>query len=116
MRAPEADRVRLIHILEAIQELEVNAPDVTEEQLDHDAMLRYGVVKLIEVIGEAANMLTKELRQAHPEVPWPLVIGMRNRLVHDYFRIDTAIVAEVVRMHIPKLKPQIEGLLAGLPE
>ncbi|MDQ3101993.1 MAG: DUF86 domain-containing protein [Bacteroidota bacterium] len=40
-------------------------------------------------------MLSKELRSAHAEVPWPLIIGMRHRLVHDYFRIDTAIVAEV---------------------
>lgn len=116
MRAPEADRVRLVHILEAIREIETSAPGVTEEQLDGDAMLRYGVVKLIEVIGEAANMLTKELRASHPEVPWPLVIGMRNRLVHDYFRIDTSIVAEVVRVHLPALKVQIEALLAQLPE
>ncbi len=79
-------------------------------------MLRYATVKLIEVIGEAANMLTRELRQAHPEVPWPLVIGMRNRLVHDYFRIDTSIVAVVVRVRIRALKPQIEALLAGLPK
>ena len=116
MRAPEADRVRLIHILEAIEQLETSVPEVTEEQLDQDAMLRYATVKLVEVIGEAANMLTKELRQAHPEVPWPLVIGMRNRLVHDYFRIDTSIVAEVVRVHIPALKPQIEALLASIPK
>jgi len=116
MRAPEADRVRLIHILEAIRELEANARNISEEQLDSDAMLRYGVVKLIEVIGEAANMLTKELRLAYPEVPWSLVIGMRHRLVHDYFRIDTAIVCEVVQEHIQALKPQIEAMLASLPE
>ena len=116
MRAPEADRVRLVHMLEAIRQLEVSLPNVTEEQLDQDAMLRFGTVKLIEVIGEAANMLTKELREANPDVPWHLIIGMRNRLVHDYFRIDTAVVAEVVRVHIPLLKPQVERLLAGLPE
>ncbi len=116
MRAPEADRVRLLHILDAIQELEEHASTVTEHALDQDAMLRYAVVKLIEVIGEAANLLTKELRQAHPEVPWNLVIGMRNRLVHDYFRVDTAVVAEVVRIHIPVLKPQVEAILFTLPE
>lgn len=116
MRAPEADRVRLLHILDAIGELEEHASTVTEDVLDHDAMLRHAVVKLIEVIGEAANLLTKELRQAHPEVPWNLVIGMRNRLVHDYFRIDTTVVAEVVRIHIPVLKPQVETILNTLPE
>jgi uncharacterized protein with HEPN domain len=61
-------------------------------------------------------MLTKELRAEHPEVPWPLVIGMRHRLVHDYFRIDTAIVAEVVSAHMPALKGQLEVILADLPE
>ncbi len=116
MRAPEADRVRLLHILDAIRELEEHASTVTEDVLDQDAMLRYAVVKLIEVIGEAANLLTKELRQAHPEVPWNLVIGMRNRLVHDYFRIDTAVVAEVVRFHIRAPKPQVEAILQSLPE
>ena len=115
MRAPEVDRVRLIHILDAIRELETNAYDITEQRLDEDAMIRYATVKLIEVIGEAANMLTKELRQAHPEVPWPLIIGMRKRLVHDYFRIDTTVVAEVVREHIPPLKLQVETILRGLP-
>ncbi|MBL0129024.1 MAG: DUF86 domain-containing protein [Flavobacteriales bacterium] len=103
-------------MLEAIEQLEQSVPQVSEEDLDQDAMLRYGTVKLIEVIGEAANMLSKELRQAHPEVPWHLVIGMRNRLVHDYFRIDTSVVAEVVRIHIPTLKPQLEAILADLPE
>jgi len=116
MRAPEADRVRLIHILAAIGELENSPVTITEEHLDRDAILRYAAVKLIEVIGEAANMLTKELRVSHPEVPWHLVIGMRNRLVHDYFRIDTAIIAEVVRDHIPALKTQVEAILSGLPE
>ena len=79
-------------------------------------MLRFGTGKLIEIIGEAANMLTKELRAAHPEVPWPLVIGMRHRLVHDYFRIDTAIVTEVVSLHIAPLRGQLEAILADLPE
>ncbi|MCC6839954.1 MAG: hypothetical protein IT230_07335 [Flavobacteriales bacterium] len=51
MRAPEADRVRLLHILDAIRELEEHASMVTEDALDQDAMLRYAVVKLIEVIG-----------------------------------------------------------------
>ena len=116
MRAPEADRIRLLHILDAVRELEEHADTATEGTLDEDAILRYAVVKLIEIIGEASNLLTKELRQAHPEVPWNLVIGMRNRLVHDYFRIDTAIVAEVVRIHIPALKPQMEAILDSLPK
>lgn len=116
MRAAEADRARVLHMLDAIRQLEASPASTSEKELDDDPMLRFGTVKLIEIIGEAANMLTKELRAAHAEVPWPLIIGMRHRLVHDYFRIDTAIVAEVVNEHMPTLKQQLEAILADLPE
>jgi uncharacterized protein with HEPN domain len=116
MRAAEADRARLLHMLDAISQLESNPSSASENALDEDPMLRFGTVKLIEIIGEAANMLTKELRAANPEVPWHLIIGMRHRLVHDYFRIDTAVVAEVVTVHIPELKVQLAGILADLGE
>lgn len=78
-------------------------------------MLRFSVVKLTEIIGEAANMLTKELRDNNPQVPWPRIIGMRHRLVHDYFNVDTTVVAEVVHVHLPALKTQLETILEGLP-
>ncbi len=112
MRAPEADRVRLQHMLEAMHELESRASELTEDNLDRDAMLRFAAVKLIEIIGEAANKLSKELHDAHPEVPWALVIGMRNKLVHDYFHIDTAVVAEVIAVHLIELRQKIEKILA----
>lgn len=115
MRAAEADRARILHMLDAIRQLEASPESASEKALDEDPMLRFGTVKLIEIIGEAANMLTKEIRDAHPEVPWPLIIGMRHRLVHDYFRIDTAIVAEVIKDHIAALKAQLETILADLP-
>ncbi len=101
-------------MLDAIRQLEASAESASEEALDDDPMLRFGTVKLIEIIGEAASMLTTELREAYPEVPWPLMVGMRHRLVHDYFRIDTAIVAEVVKDHIPPLKVQLEAILQKL--
>jgi uncharacterized protein with HEPN domain len=116
MRAAEADRARILHMLDAIRQLEASPGSRSESELDADPMLRFGTVKLIEIIGEAANMLTKELRAAHLEVPWPLLIGMRHRLVHDYFRIDTAIITEVVNMHIAPLKDQLESILADFPE
>ena len=104
MRDPKADRVRLLHILEAIGHIEGQLENITEESLDRNAMLRFSVVKLIEIIGEAANMLTNELRENNPQVPWPRIIGMRHRLVHDYFNVDTTVVTEVAHVHLPTLK------------
>lgn len=115
MRDPKADRIRLLHILEAIGHIEGQAGNIREDTLDRDAMLRFSVVKLIEIIGEAANMLTKELRENNPQVPWPRIIGMRHRLVHDYFNVDTTVVAEVVNIHLPQLKAQLEEILGALP-
>ena len=99
MRDRKADRARLLHIVDAIEKIQGIAPALKEAELDGDVMLRFSVVKLIEIIGEASNMLTKELRAEHPEVPWQRIIDMRHRLVHDYFSIDTTVVAEVVNIH-----------------
>jgi uncharacterized protein with HEPN domain len=60
MRAVEADRARVLHMLDAIRQLEASPASASEAELDDDPMLRFGTVKLIEIIGEAANMLTKE--------------------------------------------------------
>lgn len=99
MRAAEADRARVLHMLDAIRQLEANPSCASAQALDDDPMLRFGTVKLIEIIGEAANMLTKELRERHADISWPLIIGMRHRLVHDYFRI--------IRPSWPRLSPTI---------
>lgn len=56
-------------MLEAIGHIQQHPEPITEEVLDRDAMLRFSVVKLIEIIGEAANMLTMELRERHPDIP-----------------------------------------------
>ncbi len=70
-------------------------------------MMYYAVVKNIEIIGEAANMLTSEFRQMHPETPWKMVRGMRNYIVHEYFQIDDIVVWDVVQHNIPELREQI---------
>jgi uncharacterized protein with HEPN domain len=114
MRASEGDRVRLQHMLEAIEQLERRAKDLTQEKLDEDPMLRMAAVKFIEIIGEAATRVSEEMQAANPEVPWSVVIGMRNKLVHDYFHIDTAIVAEVIKEHLPKLKAKIMMILGKM--
>ncbi|HQV53317.1 MAG: DUF86 domain-containing protein [Flavobacteriales bacterium] len=114
MRDPKADRVRIIHILEAIGHIEDHASAVSENELDNDPMLRFSIVKLIEIVGEAANMLTVELRSRHPEVPWSRIINMRHRLVHDYFNVNTAVVSDVVHVQLPTLKIQLVRILDGL--
>lgn len=88
-------------------------PDI--EAYRADPLLRFATIKQIEIIGEAAYHLTKDLRDAHPEVPWAQVMGMRHRLVHDYYSIDLQFVFDVVQTYAPALRPQLEAILEVLP-
>ena len=77
-----------------------------------DDMRYYAVVKNIEIIGEAANMLTADFRDAHPETPWKMLSGMRNYIVHEYFQIDNDVIRDVLRNDLPRLGEQIAKYLA----
>ena len=76
-----------------------------------DDMMYYAVVKNIEILGEASNMLTGEFRQAHPKTPWKQVNGMRNYIVHEYFQVDNNVVWDVITNDLPVLEQQIKVYL-----
>jgi uncharacterized protein with HEPN domain len=84
---------------------------VTWNQFQDDEMLQNAVMRLIQIVGEAARKVSPEFKQAHPEIPWQGIIGMRNRLVHDYFRIESSRVWEVIEKDLPALIPLIEPLI-----
>ena len=79
----------------------------TYEELKTDDMMYYAVVKNIEIIGEAANLLSSEFVAAHPQTPWKQVRGMRNYIVHEYFQIDDVVVWSVVKDDIPVLRQNL---------
>ncbi len=112
MREPVRDRERLEHILAAINRVARYTKDKTYEDLLADDMMYYAVVKNIEMMGEAANMLTPEFQDSHPDTPWKMVKGMRNYIVHEYFQIDNAVVWDVVTNELSELKKQIEKYIA----
>ncbi len=81
----------------------------TDFQLDRKLSL--AVVKSIEIVGEAASRVTIETRDQFPEVPWQDIIGMRNRLIHVYFEIDYARVADTIAVDLPPLITQLRAIL-----
>ncbi|MBO7557456.1 MAG: DUF86 domain-containing protein [Bacteroidaceae bacterium] len=111
MREQLRDRERLEHILAAINRVVRYTKDKTYEDLLTDDMMYYAVVKNIEMMGEAANMLTAEFQTAHPETPWKMVKGMRNYIVHEYFQIDNQVVWDVITNELPTLHQQITQYL-----
>lgn len=112
MREQIKDKMRLEHIAEAIQRLQTYAGDLSEQELEQDVLRYYGIVKNIEIIGEAARMLTEQFKLAHPEVEWRSISDMRNFLVHEYFQVDSEVVFSVIHNEIPELQTHITQYLS----
>lgn len=106
------DTVRLRHMLDAAKEAVSFVQGKQRSDLQNNRMLVLSVVRLIEIIGEAASQVTKEFQQAHPDIPWPLIVGMRNRLIHAYFDIDLDRVWDTVKDDLPPLILQLQKLVS----
>ncbi|WP_278780091.1 HepT-like ribonuclease domain-containing protein [Leyella stercorea] len=107
MRERIRDKSRLEHILQAIERIRRYTKGKTFDDFIADDMMYYAVVKNIEIIGEASNMLTEEFRNTHPDTPWKLVNGMRNYIVHEYFQVDNNVVWDVITGDLLLLEKQI---------
>ena len=81
------------------------------EDLDKDDKLALSVVRLLEIIGEAANNVSDEFQQEYHQIPWRLIGTTRNRLIHGYFDVDLDIVWEIVRSDLPNLVSQLKAIL-----
>lgn len=112
MREKVKDRGRLEHIQTAIKQLLTYKNQYGLDDIRNNPVIFYGFAKLVEIIGEAVYMLTKEYREAHSEVNWRQIEGMRHVLVHGYYTISPATLWETIEYDIPELKPVIDKLLA----
>jgi uncharacterized protein with HEPN domain len=108
----DRDRVRLQHMLDAAREALSFLEGRTNEDLRRDRMFTLAVVKEIEIIGEAANQISDESRKTLPQVPWPKIIAMRNRLIHAYAEVDLSIVWDTLTGALPELSRELENALA----
>ena len=104
-------RILLADMLDAAREANGYVQHLDLEQLHGHRLLQHGLVRCIEIIGEAASRVNDEFRAAHPELPWSKMIGMRNRLVHAYFEIDLDVVWSTTTNELPILIALLEKLL-----
>ena len=111
MRERIRDRERLEHMLSAIDVLLARKDKYTPEEVESDPIIFYGLVKHVEIIGEAVYKLTKEYRATHTEVEWADFERMRHVLVHGYYKIRPQQLWETLQTDIPELKPIIEKLI-----
>ena len=114
---PENDVTRLHHMLDAALDAIELAGGLSEEQLGQERTVSLAVVRLLEVVGEAASRMSTETRRELPDVPWNVsIIGMRNQVIHAYMDVDLAIVADTVRDDLPALVGALRGKATGLDE
>jgi uncharacterized protein with HEPN domain len=107
------DRLLLGDILDAVDRIEKHAKS-GRAAFDADELVQIWVVYHLQVIGEAVSRLSMDLRTAYPEVPWSLIVGMRNILVHAYFGIDNEEIWSAVENDLPILKTQITSIRSSL--
>ena len=114
MREAIRDKERLQHILDSIDRIQNRVPTLDLESLTQDVLIYYGVVKSIEIIGEAVYKLTHDFKNAHPQTAWEDIEGLRHVLVHDYYNIFPERVLHVIENDLPPLKAQIEQYLSEM--
>ena len=114
MREHSRDRGRLEDILKYAQNVEQIVNGITYDQFVADIRIYYSVMKNVEIIGEAANMLTRHFRETHTELPWRLIVSMRNVLVHGYAQVSDADLWQTATNDIKPLREQVQRYIADI--
>ena len=107
MRERIRDRGRLEDIVEYSDNVIQFVEGISFEELLQDKLRYYAVMKNVEIVGEAAYMLSKDFKDTHPDTPWTIVQGMRHVLVHDYANIIPRILWSTAKENIPELRAQV---------
>lgn len=108
------DSVYLQHISDAIVKVDTYLQDVDDVAFLQNSLVQDAVIRQIEIIGEAARHLSREVRDAHADVPWQDIAGMRDKLIHDYFGVDLDKVWLTAQDDLPMLAEVVEDILREL--
>ncbi|MEI6428198.1 MAG: HepT-like ribonuclease domain-containing protein [Pseudanabaena sp. ELA607] len=110
------DSTRLHHMLDAASEAVTFVQGKSREDLDSDRLLSLGLVRLLEIVCEAATKVSKEKQAALPNIYWKQITGMRNRVAHAYFGIDLDVVWQTIAEDFPLLIAQLEEIIPNEDE
>ena len=107
------DMVYVGHMLDMAEKATAKVRGSERSEYDQDENLRLALAHLVQVIGEAARRVSTRFQQAHPEVPWRSIIGIRHKVVHDYLEVDYDIVWGVATVDLPVLVAQLKNIVSA---
>jgi len=105
------NEVRLRHMLDHAQEALSMVSGKQRQDLTKNRILELALVRLIEIIGEAAGRVSSEGQNKYSSIPWTQIIGMRNRLVHGYDQVDLDVLWDTMEFDLPPLIAELEKIL-----
>lgn len=111
MTTDQKDKLKLRHIIDATEHILDFTKGVSEKEFVADYEKQSAVIRQFEIIGEAASKLTPGFVERHDDVDWPKVVGMRHKMIHDYFDVDVKIVWATVTDDIPILRESLDKIL-----
>ena len=111
MKERRDDRVYLQHISDAISKIDQYIQGIDEEKFLRNSLIQDGVIRQLEIIGEAVKNLSSEFRERHSDISWRDFAGMRDKLIHYYFGVDLQIVWTTVTKDIPEIREEIKKIL-----
>lgn len=110
--AKAEDITRMSHMLDAGRKAIEFTRNCERDDLYTDEKLALSIVRLLEILGEAANNVSDECQEQYPEIPWRQIGGTRNRLIHGYYDVDLDVVWKIMSIDLPALVAQLESILS----
>jgi uncharacterized protein with HEPN domain len=107
------DTIRMRHMLDHALEAVRYGGGKSSREIETDRLLNLAIVRLLEIIGEAAGRVSSETREAHSHIPWRATINLRNRLIHGYDTVDYEVVKQIIEDDLPPLIVQLTAILFG---
>lgn len=114
MSDKEKDLVRLHHISEALNSIFEFTKDTEKDTFLKSDLIQSAVVRKLEIIGEAVAALSDSTKESGDTIPWHKIKGLRNILIHEYFKVDANQIWETIEFDLPSFKVQIEELILQL--
>ena len=108
----EKDLARLQHMFDSTKAILSFIEGKQRENLDTDRLLLSGILREMEILGEAAGKVTERTKDRFPDLPWKQMVGMRNRLIHAYFDVDHDVIWKTIKDSLPSLANKLEKIIS----